>query len=276
MDIAKAIGREEPEMVFHYTTSNGFLGITDSKSVWATNIHYLNDHKEFNHSFELFRTELYQRKQQDPQKAHIYDFLANSFNMIKELKLFVCSFTEEGDLLSQWRGYCPDGGGLSLGFDFGHIKECAKSQGYWIGPCLYDSSEKKSVVTKILESTIPTVESMFGNTPEHQIRGYFYENTIMVAPFIKHPSFKEEKEWRCSLFPSVEQLNQIKHRAGASLIIPYHEFSLLNGGDFTVKQIIVGPTEHKNLQSNAVSDILRIKGIKWSQLGYSTIPYRVL
>lgn len=146
MDIGQAIGRKEPEIVFHYTTSEGFLGITDSKCIWATNIHYLNDYKEFNHSFELFKNELYQRKAKQPEKSNIFDFLANSFTNIRDLKIFVCSFTEEGDLLSQWRGYCPNGGGITLGFDFQLIKKSANSQGYLMGPILYEDSEKRAIV----------------------------------------------------------------------------------------------------------------------------------
>lgn len=275
MDIAQTIGRKEPDVVYHYTTSAGFLGITTSKSLWATNIHYLNDNKEFLHSLDLFKEELYRRKKLvSADKVEILDFLSASFEPIKELKLFVCSFTEEGDLLSQWRGYCPDGGGISLGFEFQKIKKCAQQQGYRIGPCIYEHKEKVLAITKILDMTLPNIESMFGKAPEHNIRGYFYQNVILLAPFMKHPSFKEEKEWRCSLFPSLEQLQALHYRSGKTVIIPYHEIQLMYEDKFSIKHIIIGPSEHRKLQSNAVSDVLHNRGVEWGQLSFSSTPYR--
>ena len=34
----------------------------------------------------------------------------------KYYETYICSFSENGDLLSQWRGYCPDGEGYAIGF----------------------------------------------------------------------------------------------------------------------------------------------------------------
>jgi hypothetical protein len=36
-----------PKTLNHYTSANGFLGIISSKTLWLTNIHYLNDNQEF-------------------------------------------------------------------------------------------------------------------------------------------------------------------------------------------------------------------------------------
>jgi len=33
-------------------------------------------------------------------------------------KVFVSFFSESADKLSQWRGYCPSGSGICIGFDF--------------------------------------------------------------------------------------------------------------------------------------------------------------
>lgn len=36
-----------PPILHHYTTQEGLLGIVESKSIWATNIYYLNDAAEY-------------------------------------------------------------------------------------------------------------------------------------------------------------------------------------------------------------------------------------
>ncbi len=33
----------EPELLYHYTTQEGLLGIFDTQEIWATHIRYLND-----------------------------------------------------------------------------------------------------------------------------------------------------------------------------------------------------------------------------------------
>ena len=39
--------------LYHYTSAEGLQGIIQSQQLWATHIHYLNDHKEFNKFFEV-------------------------------------------------------------------------------------------------------------------------------------------------------------------------------------------------------------------------------
>ena len=277
MDIAGLLRVKQPELVYHYTTPQGFLGITQSKSVWATSIHYLNDSDEFLHALRLMEGELNRRLQSaSGMEAEVLRFLASSFAPIKELKIFVCSFSEEGDLLSQWRGYCPDGGGVSMGFDFAHIRNCAASQSYMIGPCLYDANSKSKVISSAIDGALPKIREMLGKVLENHVRGYFYQHVVMVAPFIKHPAFEEEKEWRCALLPSIEQVNECKYRVvGRSLLIPYHELRLVENDVLKVNKIVVGPTDHKKLQLNTIGDILVQRGVKWGSISYSSAPYRV-
>jgi len=270
VEISNYIQRPMPEVVFHYTSSQGLLGIADSGSLWATNIHYLNDSKELNHAFDVFRNELLGRKDKNP----LHGLLINSFDNIRHMKLFVCSFTEEGDLLSQWRGYCPEGAGISLGFEFSKIKDSALKQGYTIGPCIYEESEKRRITRIVIDDLMPVLSSMVGKYPENHIRGYFYERIVKIVPFMKHSSFKEEKEWRCSLSPSADSSKQIKYRVGRSIITPYHEFDLKSNGRFSIKGVIIGPCEQKRLQINSVMDVLSARGIEWGQSSYSSTPYR--
>ena len=42
------------ELISHYTSLEGFRGIIESKKIWATNVMFLNDNKEYFHAFEVF------------------------------------------------------------------------------------------------------------------------------------------------------------------------------------------------------------------------------
>ncbi len=103
MDIAGFLGIEPPPVLYHYTTPSGFLGITETGTIWATGIHYLNDSQEFHHALSLFASELRRRASESPDKNQFFEWLADSVKNIRELKIFVCSFSQDQDLLSQWR-----------------------------------------------------------------------------------------------------------------------------------------------------------------------------
>lgn len=41
------------DLLYHYTTQAGLLGILGSKSIWCTNTLFLNDPTEFSHAIDL-------------------------------------------------------------------------------------------------------------------------------------------------------------------------------------------------------------------------------
>ncbi len=103
--------------LFHYTSLDGMRSIVEQRALWATEIRYLNDAKELAHLGELLRIE-----------AGIYlehaDISDSSAEVLRQFRdwlafrfedgplLFVACFTEAGNLLSQWRGYCSHGKGV--------------------------------------------------------------------------------------------------------------------------------------------------------------------
>jgi hypothetical protein len=48
-----------PETLYHYTTQDGLLGIIQSRSLWATNVSYMNDSTEFDLFLGLLKDRLY-------------------------------------------------------------------------------------------------------------------------------------------------------------------------------------------------------------------------
>lgn len=49
----RKIEKKPPERLYHYTSIDGLKGILDSRCLWASQIHFLNDTKEFNYSFDI-------------------------------------------------------------------------------------------------------------------------------------------------------------------------------------------------------------------------------
>ena len=53
----------EPDILYHYTSQKGLLGILQTKKLWMTNILYLNDSSECIHTIDLLKSEVEKRKE---------------------------------------------------------------------------------------------------------------------------------------------------------------------------------------------------------------------
>jgi hypothetical protein len=108
-----------PEVLYHYRGQDGLLSIIDTAELWATKIQYMNDATEFNIALSMARQILDHMIGETlvltPVKAHVQ--LRDSLAGIEAINIFAACFCENGDLLSQWRGYAASGGGSAIGFD---------------------------------------------------------------------------------------------------------------------------------------------------------------
>jgi Protein of unknown function (DUF2971) len=124
----------EPELLYHYTTQEGLLGILKDKCIWATHLRYLNDTSEGEivsravfeelssrvNSFPLMQflgvppIERTVKTQCDDEEVISQGFAMSSWATSQNV--FVASFSKEGNLLSQWRAYSGASGGYSIGF----------------------------------------------------------------------------------------------------------------------------------------------------------------
>jgi hypothetical protein len=46
------LGDPGDQIFYHYTSQRGLLGIIKEKKIWATNIRYLNDEREFDYGID--------------------------------------------------------------------------------------------------------------------------------------------------------------------------------------------------------------------------------
>jgi hypothetical protein len=120
-----------PEILYHYTTQSGLLGILKSDSLWATKIHYLNDASEYQLAFDL-ATDVLRRLskgEKSTRKRRKVNCLLDNLTTIESMNVCVCSFSAQRDLLSQWRAYTGGNAGYSLGLRTACVTAQAKPQG---------------------------------------------------------------------------------------------------------------------------------------------------
>ncbi|MEX2374394.1 MAG: DUF2971 domain-containing protein [Dehalococcoidia bacterium] len=277
------LNRKPPQRLYHYTSVGGIDGIARSKVVWASAAQYMNDAQEFRLALDIARRLL--RKEADAAesraRAFILDYLSEQLERAEQLEICVFSLSEDGDLLSQWRGYCPPNGGYSLGFDAGALRSSVVTQGVYLAPCVYGPIDHERIVLDALRPVLERVP----NTSESQgpdlraeaekYSAVLFEQIIFVAPLIKHTSFAEEKEWRLIWMPGRLDILSLKYRQGPGLLVPFVEVSL-SGEDGLVplEEIIVGPMPHQEAALRALSGALQNQGYSPKRYSLSQVPYR--
>jgi hypothetical protein len=287
--------------VFHYTSLDGLLGVAESDVIWATNILYLNDASELHYAKSLLMEELaaYRYTHEafakadtlDKSLGHFFlDSLQNNINTLlpsPTIAFFVCSFSEDGDLLSQWRGYSKAGQGFSLGFSLNRLKSCVKKAHFSIKKVIYDQNEQISEIRKLLTDLHTNFLAEIGNSVDKRqawdekakgLLSAFLLEFIRLAPLIKHPKFAEEKEWRVmAALNTVNSSRGVKFRAGSTMVVPYIEVPLpKDGNSLALDEVIVGPTNERTLSAESVKMLFGSHKVKCAGVNYSTIPYRTL
>ena len=104
--------------LYHYTSLSALESIISGGYLYATDMQYFNDSAELRHTAELLRIRISQAIEDGVGDAEVLrQFRAWTAERIGGGHMqFVVSFTENGNLLSQWRSYCNHGQGISLGF----------------------------------------------------------------------------------------------------------------------------------------------------------------
>ena len=294
-------------ILYHYTSIDGLLGILDKNVLWATQYRYLNDSTEFKFAriiIESLSGSKYSVLTEDTiSKAVAYFDIMNRI-----YDLYSCSFSKEGDLLSQWRSYCPKEGGFSLGFNYASLKEKWGDELFW---CRYENSpnqeEDKTFdgpsegfckrVAEILNqpgyknpqsnmrsgSNLYDLDSLPSNIKKlldkHDM--LFNDNKLnelrrftILSSLIKDSSFAEECESRYIELLLKEQIFEdipvIKFRSKNGLLIPYKEIFFPAN---SITEIVVGPGINQSRNCNALQMYKVHKNLNF-EIKKSKIPYQ--
>jgi hypothetical protein len=124
----------DPEIVYHYTSADTLLKIVDKREIWATNIFYLNDVSESRHSLELFtkRLPVFLERNKSEHGEALRNVFAQGISIDWDPP-FVASFSSHDDSLPQWRSYCSNGNGVSIGFRVSALRQSSMTHDLILG-----------------------------------------------------------------------------------------------------------------------------------------------
>ncbi|OZY52392.1 hypothetical protein CJF34_02910 [Pseudomonas lundensis] len=289
---------DEKQKLYHYTGQFGFLGIIQSAGVWASHTSFLNDSSECSHAFEIAKQMVEAILDYDDYLDVFAFTLSSTLQYAEPPSLFITSFSEKADLLSQWRGYCPGGAGMCVGFDAASIKAYCAENGYRFERCIYERDSLSDKIRKLIDDCwemfphpslgraefarlSPKQSVNFSHdyrlsvtVGEHKdqaagVINWFCEELAQLAPLYKNDGFHEEAEWRIVV---KHPQTALKYRGGLSCLIPYVELNILQNKG-TLQEIVVGPNPDQSRCLKSASMALETFGYQNVDLRWSFIPF---
>lgn len=276
-----------PEKLYHYTSKEGFLGIIENKTLWASEILFMNDGKETCIPLEILKELL-----KDDKNVNIKEKIGRDgkdslelYESFRGFETYVISFSEKKDDLNMWRAYGDNASGVCIEFNTCELLEVLeknqKIKSMKWRKCIYDKQEQKNKIQSLLNSV--TGSNDFN-------RSGLFEGLIEFSTYFKHESFRDEHEWRIVVQLNTDLKNRevIKVRTGKNVFVPYCELRIEEDklhsesedkypwlGDITVGPAIANP----DLFYESVLQACFVHGIgfckAWKRdLLKSDIPYR--
>lgn len=276
---------------FHYCSIETMIKILETYSIRLSSGFKMNDSRECKWLLDIYRERFNEKLLDfdDEIKQYInyalgdLDNVGGSMFSCSEVPFLAC-FSEEADLLSQWRGYGDDGYGFAIGFDLDLVVKNA-SDNLTLVKVDYDKDNHIKKIDDFL--------NRIGVNPSnpikyHRVKHMATDNYIYFSELVwesassKNPSFLEEKEHRLIFDNSVREKNlenlhnikisKIKYRSGKSTIIPFVDlnFSALKDKRL-IKEIVIGPK--CNVTKDEIKDFFINYGYSIPEIKKSTSTY---
>lgn len=266
-----------PSTLWHYTDAGGLAGIVRSNRLWATNARFMNDSGELAYGMELARSTLESidlRGRSDETRRFVEGLADNERRVIdrflkRTLDVYVACFCEEGDLLSQWRGYSgvSAGGGYAIGFrPPGNAlawPQAAGSHGLWLRRVLYNPQDQRDALTSLIMPLIELLDQRPDDVSfQNTFARFFVDGLADAVAWCKHPAFAEEREWRVIYIRMIDREPlPVQHRAVSSVVVPYVEFDLRSAvgaypEQLPINCVVCGPSADSDLKRRGVESLV--------------------
>ncbi|HEY4136183.1 MAG TPA: DUF2971 domain-containing protein [Alphaproteobacteria bacterium] len=250
--------------LFHYCKNENLINIISSRELWLSDLSLSNDSMEGRWVRHVFVEVCKEQQISDWDIEKLLNQLEITLNFFRANGFCL---TQEGDALSQWRGYADGGAGVSIGFNQAYLQALGEQSNEKPGlqiklnQVAYDKDEQavllKDAIDRVLKhfnlgalnlvTVLASSEEEVANKRQFMSMGFAF---VFFAPLlfrVKNPAFAEEKEWRLVtqttqfIGKSDSQLAHTEFRATQDRIIPFVRLPLLDLGIPPIDKIILGP-----------------------------------
>lgn len=264
---------------YYYCSLSTFLNIIENKQI------YLSDPLKMNDNLEIkwYLDKLNNEKINSNEHESVFDMMKMrssidfTFEELLEIldskgqsSIYICCFSRESDILSQWRAYAEDGRGVSIGFNLEKLKI---ADNFMVSEIIYTNNVVYDDIESDVERVADTIYTILSEhkitTKEEQIEVFLHELIPELAKY-KNPAFREEKEIRLiycddmkfekivdryGAFQEEWESKELKHYfriVGSDNIT---EFVKLHFDPCTIEEICIGPK--CSLSENDIKNIVK-------------------
>lgn len=285
----------------HYTSAQTAMSIISRRCVWLRNTMFMNDFSEIDYGVErvigYFKSESAQ-----PFWTLVEEVTGRPSVEIKELfdgwlfdlrtQTYVMCLSEhdkeedEHGRLSMWRGYGTDTR-VALVINPTAMLSETDVLGAYSYPIIYRDSDALNDLFNSITSDLVKNKVLLAETDQQILFNYVFMLLHSLPVSLKHPGFKEEREWRVVHQPNFSPSQRLRAKIEAVGGFPQKIFELpledvpeegLVGvsPDKLVDRIIIGPTEHGLAMFHAFVELLREAGVSdpEKKVFCSGIPFR--
>ena len=289
----------------HYTSAEAALKIIQQKRLWMRSAACMTDYREVQHGFAIL-----QKFFSDNTNTKSFADEINSFAMgaadaaiinfnqwwssgsilFKTYILSVSEHDEEEDFngrLSMWRAFGGNSARVGMVFCIPKYSAGAEAMKVFFSPVSYlKNSEADDLIPEVMrniQSDCAYLKTLKGE----EIARWIFNMLLIDATCIKHPGFREEREWRVVHCPQFFQSTLIQPLTATVGGVPQVVYNLpldksvdpiLEDLDFAMlfERLIIGPSPYPISMFDAFADALSKAGVVDSggKIIISDIPIR--
>lgn len=285
-------------ILYHYCPNNAFHSIIENRRIWLSSLSLSNDSMEGKLVAEIL-ARISKADGLDLAATHRLQESVSGLEQVID-GLGYC-LSENGDLLSQWRGYAADATGVSIGFSKDYLEQFAEASrgpeksGFILQRVEYDLEIQESLIKPtyieikelINEGAfkLPGKRSLLDARSDDEvkrdnkkIKDAFSRLSITLLTLfaklflLKTSAFREEREWRLISYFVKTGDDMCSFRALNERIVPFREFELLESESGSIVEVILGP---KNTTPNyVIESFLKQSGFANVKILRSEATYR--
>ncbi|MCK4204742.1 DUF2971 domain-containing protein [Brucella pituitosa] len=296
----------------HYTSAETLLKILDGAGpnnppkIWMRNVRTMNDVDEIYHGYDRIQAALNDGGRNDRLKAAFESInldattsALTSFHSHWDNHLthtYITCMTAHDELenkfgrLSMWRAYGKNTVGAAIILNKTPFFTPSDILGAYSSPVAYHTDEKLASEIDQVIYNIETNKDWLKTVDPECIGFYIFNMFSFGVTCLKHPGFREEKEWRIIFNPKMRDNGTIPHTTqsvdGAPQKIYTLEMKDIHIGedsltgispDALIKRVIIGPSQLQGTVREAMIEALTKVGVTNAEkrVVLSTIPMRV-
>jgi Protein of unknown function (DUF2971) len=281
----------------HYTSAENAFNIIKGKKIWLRSSLTMNDYSEFSYGFDCLKHGLSSKV--GKEIISVFDGLFDGKLIASEsLKKFLdeadayrqrsycwCFSEFDGDsLLSMWRAY-EGKNGVALVFNPSIFLHSSFDDFMGSMPVTYCNHAEIISELEHFLSLVKDNLDLLKNNADFYVRDELFNKLFSLAAYNKHPSFKEEKEWRMSYVNQSKNIMDLTPQVikGVPQLVKECSLEKIRYGQTIydisnlLEQVIIGPCEFPINIAQAFYSLLAEMNITnaYSKIVITNIPLRV-